>query len=761
MKRSIFTFLSILLIGVFAPNVSYAGCNDPAACNFEPLDTDNFDCTYPGCIDFIACNYDPLAGCDDGTCMFFDQCENCGGFDYSACTDPAACNYDPVAGCDDGSCFYQDACSECGGGGIVAGCTDLFACNFNPEADCDDGSCCFDNCLSVDMTDSGGDGWQGATYSITDAATLLVVASGDLDGANEGDGLNFGTDFNCLSAGCYIFDVGGGSNDDEIGWTINGADEVLLTGGDGSFNFSILTSNCFGCSDWEDCNYNPLALYEDNSCIGPPGCTDPIASNYDSNAGCDDGSCIVCPLGQSPFVIDMWDTGGNGWGGAQLTIQDEFGSPVVTETLVSGSSGQATYCLADGCYEVITNSGTAPMEITYELEVFDALDDATVFGVADDNQAFAVGGTRGCTDPTAYNYDASVMCDDGSCFYCTEDQFCNAGTPEACNSINITGEGFIHLSRPGERNFGTRIRDLDDLLLYLLWVEFESEFSYILRCQPGLDRTLEIEIIEFDYTIGEVVCYIITIDDEGGCDVEEYDWLAAALGCVDSTACNFDPLANVDDGSCNYPGCIDPTALNYDSLFFCDDGSCVFIEGCTDVNACNYFEDAVVDDGSCTYGGCTYLSACNYDPVAACDDGSCLYGACTDPLALNFAPAALCDDGSCVYLQGCTNASACNYNAEALIDDGSCEFGGCTLPEACNYDPVATCDDGSCDFSGCVGCTYNGATNFDPLALIDDGSCLFDTVAVCPADTNGDCLVNTTDLLSLLSFFGTACDPCD
>lgn len=51
-------------------------------------------------------------------------------------------------------------------------------------------------------------------------------------------------------------------------------------------------------------------------------------------------------------------------------------------------------------------------------------------------------------------------------------------------------------------------------------------------------------------------------------------------GCTDSSANNFDPTAEIDDGSCEYDveGCTDPEAVNYNSEATVDDGSCMFLE---------------------------------------------------------------------------------------------------------------------------------------------------------------------------------------
>lgn len=75
-------------------------------------------------------------------------------------------------------------------------------------------------------------------------------------------------------------------------------------------------------------------------------------------------------------------------------------------------------------------------------------------------------------------------------------------------------------------------------------------------------------------------------------------------GCQDSTAFNYNPNANVDDGNCEpiLSGCTDSNSINYNSLANTDDGNCIpIVMGCTDSFALNYNAAANVDDGSCTY----------------------------------------------------------------------------------------------------------------------------------------------------------------
>ena len=163
--------------------------------------------------------------------------------------------------------------------------------------------------------------------------------------------------------------------------------------------------------------------------------------------------------------------------------------------------------------------------------------------------------------------------------------------------------------------------------------------------------------------------------------------------------------------------------------------------------------------------GCTYITACNFNPAATIDNGTCNFSTCagcTCVTACNFNPAATLEDGSCEYstCAGCTCTAACNYNPAAIIHDFSCEYdscGGCTTPEACNYDASATLDNGTCEYTTCAGCTYSCAANFDPAATIDDGSCDPCSASSCPADFDGNLVVNTNDLLIFMGIYGSVC----
>lgn len=201
---------------------------------------------------------------------------------------------------DFGGTAFVDGCGVCAGGntGVTPG-----------------------NQVTLDMTDDFGDGWNDGIYEIYDNSDPLnpvLIASGDLDGAATGDGSNFGQDVFCLPDGCYLFTVGGGEWDDEIGWTLSGVDGGPISGGAPlSFPFSINNAACAiaGCTDPASLNYDPAATVDDGSCLYAPAndaCADAIALSCGASVtgttlgASEDGPTTSCTGGS--VAADVWYT---------------------------------------------------------------------------------------------------------------------------------------------------------------------------------------------------------------------------------------------------------------------------------------------------------------------------------------------------------------------------------------------------------------------------------------------------------------------
>ncbi len=253
------------------------------------------------------------------------------------------------------------------------------------------------------------------------------------------------------------------------------------------------------------------------------------------------------------------------------------------------------------------------------------------------------------------------------------------------------------------------------------------------------------------------------------------------LGCTSPSACNYNPNANTDDGSClnsltDYTGTLtingqtelpnlcppngepeiftvelelDPSSPplgdNYIRYVLTGEDGVLSVQTSNVFDLSNYSGmffgiTAVVAGGDGFYFPLTvdfsYITGC-YDIVdgigitrldeleAMFED--CISCACTDSEADNYNPDAFCDNDACIYdsvIMGCTNTTACNYEPDANMDDGSCILpDGCTNPMACNYDATANCDDGSCTLPN--GCTDPSACNYDATATCDDETCVY------------------------------------
>ncbi|MBU46315.1 MAG: hypothetical protein CMD28_02700, partial [Flavobacteriales bacterium] len=184
----------------------------------------------------------------------------------------------------------------------------------------------------------------------------------------------------------------------------------------------------YGCIDTTACNYDASATCDDGSCIfGSTGCTDPTACNYDALAACDDGSCLT-DYGCMNSAATNYDP--------MATCPDTCIFPVVTFGCTDSTAynynptatvNDSSCCFIAGC--------TDPLAFNYDITA--CYDDGSCIPV-----------TLGCTYTIACNYDASANTDDGSCdfpdgcgdsLYVEYDPSVTCSDPDACITLISTG----------------------------------------------------------------------------------------------------------------------------------------------------------------------------------------------------------------------------------------------------------------------------------------------------------------------------------
>ena len=893
------------------------GCTDATACNYDANatcddgsctssadpGTCNTDCTAGdleewnvatcecevttvsvlGCTDATACNYDAAANCDDGSCTSSADPGTC-NTDCTAgdleewnvatcecevvsspvlgCTDATACNYDAAATCDDGSCTssadpgtcntdctagdleeWNVATCECDVTSVsVLGCTDQNSCNFEPTANCDDGSCisnadpgtCNTDCTIGDLEE-----WNATTCK-------CVVTEIVIPGCIDPTACNFDNAATCDDGTCIPNTDPGTCNTD---CTVGDVEEWNPQ----TCECETTEATVLGCTNPNSCNFDEMANCDNGSCIPNDdpgtcntdcnvgaleewdfdncecvetgslieGCTDPNFCNYDASANCDNGSCTnenpgICETDCS-VSIEAWNP--------ETCSCEASTSIVIGCTNPNSCNFEPQANCDDGSCIPNDDPGLCNTDCTVgDVEEWDF----------DDCECVVVAVTvYGCLDPTDCNFNSEANCEDDSCLGDSDPGTCNtectAGDIEEWNSENCQCEVILFITQgctdPDACNYDATANCEDNSCNF-----GADPSSCNTDCSLGDLETFNIETC---------ICEITTI---------------VVDGCTDATACNFDPNANCDDGSCTDSS--DPGTCNTDctagdleewNVANCEcETTTIVVNGCTDQTACNFDPNANCDDGSCTDS--SDPGTCNTDCTAGdleewnianceCEVTTITIEGCTDPAYCNFDDDANCDDGSCTnenpgsvcntdcsegnievwnpetcacevtttIVEGCTNPNSCNFDATANCDDGSCQSNddpgtcntdctvgdleewnatncecettslvviGCTDPTACNYDETANCDDDSCsgiaDPDSCnddcslgnieewnaatcacevivevvEGCTDADACNYNPAANCEDNSCTNQNPGTC----NNDCSTGNVEI---------------
>eukprot|EP01043_Picozoa_sp_COSAG02_P000581 COSAG02_NODE_10_length_59045_cov_19.973365_30_plen_5873_part_00 len=739
------------------------GCTEGPACSCEPADvadavvregplyigSDPWNDGVAGYIKAFSVHATALDA-DEISALFLDDLPIFG------CIDPDAFNYNEQANKGDGSCIAK-----------TYGCTDTLAENFDATANTDDGSCDLDPCT------------VGERQPESCIATYFETCSSIPYTANAST---------CTDAGSCTHTA-------PYSCTAIGRDEcssVELSGSDAAADQAACesaSSTCTGdatpvaasCGDGEDANgaacavnsdgnacevasgtcsfvagYTPTCDIDpgtDSSAECPAGCTVDSRCTYTAANGDDlAGTCVATDLVACAAVAVDSDAETCTSAGACMYVVPASCSATDALTCAAGnislprdmfeqdqlsceSQGECTYTrlhpLTHSCNVHATCSHVSPSNFTCECNdgyVGDgAVCDVEYFGCniidsinynplanVDDGSCIPI--VHGCTDARADNFDPDANTDDNTCFY----NECLFGT-------------YNDTTQRGHNCDGNATCIYDGLGIF----NCACNTGYIGNgtfCEVVVEGCMD--ATAFNYLPQANV-------DDGGC-------IASVWGCLDPLATNFDPLVNRDDGSCDINPCLVELDDCHEQAHCGHIGPglhvCTCMEGyvgngtfcvvpiytCTypvAVNynpACKLAVGACVEDGSCIFPiyGCTDSSADNWNMNANIDDGSCLKFGCTIEEAANFVEGATLDDGSCL-VYGCMDPTANNYDAAAnrpANEECTYTVRGCTYVDSLNYNPVANEDDGTC-IRIRRGCTHEDADNFDPLANIDDDTC--------------------------------------
>ena len=409
-----------------------------------------------------------------------------------------------------------------------------------------------------------------------------------------------------------------------------------------------------GCTYPNGGGYNALANVNDGSCVFY-GCDNIYAINYDPNAGfpvtpagdyifLNDGSCTAPIYGCMWLELDA--DGGN-----IMTNYNALANTPCNEIHVSnGSPPNAIPPYVAVAYTTVGDNGCC---VPFVYGCMDSTADnynasantQTVSSIDPTNPCFTT--YLGCTDSLACNYNDNANTDDGSCAYCNDalannyDGVAGDGDPYGCsgNTGCLYCKDVANLQQvSGGGNQDTTIDVSWDetwsgnaqVAYYELRYSSDSgaTYNYLTNIPPGVAQGTVYQSISgltanTPYTIEvKAICSTGTsvlnpthnTESGWGSVITIATVETQVTGCMDSLACNYDPLANNGNPSqlCEYvscAGCTDPIATN--TTYFVDgDGNTVI---------------ATIDDSSCLYiNGCTDTTAFNWDPLATFDDGSCV-----------------------------------------------------------------------------------------------------------------------------------------
>ena len=598
---------------------------------------------------------------------------------------------------------------------------------------------------------------------IYDNSNVLIFESSPTDNTSS---LELTLNINISNAPytIHLYDYDAVSSNDNLGvFTINSGDSgsLLLTNSGSTITITVIESY-EGCTDSSAINYNPLATTNDGSCTYNSDCLDTedlvVIDLLSDNWGYETsiellGANGISYLNVSEFTdntLNVFNVCVPNNSTYVFAITDTYGDGICCD------NGNGYYTVSI-CGETVIDGGTFEFEETINIE-------ACSYDGAD---------TYGCTDELAINYNPLATITDDSCvfFDCPNDFVSTDGNVFSAPEGSIVTESSIQLPTATENEmyseyiqfYAPSVLEFDGTIITFNSATINSignlPNGLVYQCSPSsctfnaeqngclglIGIPTETGVFDLDITASVSVTYDggflgdVSIDfdipyyggntylDLAGIDAATINSFipsfslvvqesADVLGCTDPIANNYNPLANVDDTSCDYEVICGGTlaSIELQTTAFAAEISWELLNSNSDtvlVNSQTYTDNSIYDVEVCLNTNETYYVDMHdtygdgwlgsvFEISMFCDGENFILLSTTLASDSNQMESFYT---SCSLVYGCTNESAINYNDLANVDDGTCivPVSGCMDSEAVNYNPLAEIDDASCNFFEC------------------------------------------------------------